>query len=62
MGNSLDSFRSKFCPHTPRVVFMGESGSGRTTALFKLKLDNQVDAFSSIGFNSVQLQIGDHVF
>lgn len=58
MGNAFESFRRKYFPYKGRVVLAGEYGSGRTTALYKMRLDDVVKTIPTIGFNVENLYIG----
>lgn len=51
MGNLLQSIQLKFCKPSSKVVLIGEYSSGRTTALYKLKLNETVSSVPTIGFN-----------
>ena len=53
MGNYfLGSFLRRFQSHTPvRLLMLGLDAAGKTTILFKLKLNETVNTIPTIGFN-----------
>jgi len=54
MGNAL--LRRYFSPRESRVLFLGLDATGKTTALYSLKLGQIVTTIPTIGFNVETLQ------
>ena len=52
MGNLLYSIYNRFNQKTPvRLLLLGLDAAGKTTILYKLKLDETVETIPTIGFN-----------
>jgi len=51
MGNMLAAFASIFGKKDARIVMVGLDAAGKTTVLYKLKLDDVVTTIPTIGFN-----------
>ena len=52
MGNILNSFLRKFSSSTPvRLLMLGLDAAGKTTILYKMKLNETVNTIPTIGFN-----------
>ena len=52
MGNLLYSIYNRFNQKTPvRLLLLGLDAAGKTTILYKLKLDETVSTIPTIGFN-----------
>jgi GTPase SAR1 family protein len=63
MGNAwLKNVRDRFWKRKVKVVFLGEYGSGKTTALYKLNINKDVNSIPSIGINIETLEFaGDNM-
>ncbi len=61
MGNSFHSLRKKVCCSTikAKVLLAGYCGSGRTTALYRMKLGETVSSTPTVGFNVESLPVED---
>lgn len=60
MGNFyLNKVQQIFCKPKIKIVFIGEEGTGKTTALYQLKLGKVVDTVSTIGNNIEVIAIDD---
>jgi GTPase SAR1 family protein len=53
MGGTLKTASNWFCRNEPvfKVILIGESGGGRTTALYKMHLGEVVNSVPTLGFN-----------
>lgn len=51
MGNALTAFANIFKKKDARIVMVGLDAAGKTTVLFKLKLNDVVVTIPTIGFN-----------
>mgnify|MGYP001219547170 CR=1 FL=1 len=52
-------FFSKFYPKNTRIIILGLDGAGKTTILYKFKLDEYVTTVPTVGFNVETLKIGN---
>ena len=56
MGAALSSFFSIFKKKDARIVMVGLDAAGKTTVLFKLKLNDVVTTIPTIGFNVERIE------
>jgi small GTP-binding protein len=56
MGNAIASFASIFNKKEARIVMVGLDAAGKTTVLYKLKLNDVVATIPTIGFNVERLE------
>jgi hypothetical protein len=61
MGNSFHPLRKKVCCSTikAKVILAGDYSSGRTTALYQMKLGETVSSTPTVGFNVESLPVED---
>ena len=58
MGNYISNFISGLFATTPaRVCMIGLDGAGKTTILYKMKLDEVVTTIPTIGFNVDEITV-----
>ena len=50
-----------FSPPPPRILFLGLDAVGKTTMLYKLKLNEYVSTVSMCGFNAEHIQLTKNV-
>lgn len=62
MGNTYSNkIQSIFCRPKIKIVFVGEESTGRTTALYHLKLGKVVDTVPTVGNNIEVVQFEDFI-
>ncbi|KAK2955806.1 putative ADP-ribosylation factor [Blattamonas nauphoetae] len=57
MGNLIDKIASLFGPKEYRIVMVGLDAAGKTSILYKLKLNENVHTIPTIGFNMEEVQV-----
>jgi GTPase SAR1 family protein len=64
MGNWLSSVWSRLFSNAnhARILMFGLDAAGKTTILFKLKLDENVQTIPTVGFNVETIQINNVSF